>query len=393
MTFLPNAARNALLSALFAIAALLGSTAGAFAIPQLLIDMQTGEVLHEKDAGVPWHPASLTKLMTALLAFEAIERGEVRLSTPVITTANALRVAPSKMGFPVDTAITLEDALYILIVKSANDIAVAIGETIAGSEARFVALMNQRAAEMGLSATHFVNPHGLHDPAQVSSARDMAVIALTIRARYPQYDRLFETQTVEHGQSRSETNNVLLTRFAGANGMKTGYICASGLNIVATATRGGRHLMAVTLGASSARERGELTAQLLFSGFAGGYRGTGISVVSLPNRPDIPPVDMRPNICGAGAAQYNEARMEVFPVGLEGQTSYLTDTIVPPSHRITVLGRLRDVPLPRPRPGDYIYQPTIASSGASALSTPGFGDGTPVAIQPMVPLPRPRPNF
>lgn len=391
MTFV----RNAILSAILAFGFVLSALSPAAAIPQLLVDMRTGEVLYEKDAGVPWHPASLTKLMTALLAFEAIERGEVDLATPVITSANALSVPPSKMGFPVDTAISLEDALYLLIVKSANDIAVAVAETIGGSEANFVAMMNRRAAEMGLTATHFVNPHGLHDPAQVTSARDMAVLALTIRARYPQYDAIFNTQTVEHGQSRSHTNNALLSRFAGTNGMKTGYVCASGLNIVATAERNGRHLMAVTLGASSARERGEMTAQMLFSGFAGGYRGTGQNVVSLANRAGLAPVDMRPNICGSGAAEYNEARMEDFPVGLEGQISYLTDKITPPVHRMTILGRLRDVPLPRPRPG-FDAPPVIASAGSPALMTLDFGDGTPPdpsINEPLVPLPRPRPAF
>nr|WP_246473132.1 D-alanyl-D-alanine carboxypeptidase family protein [Pelagibacterium limicola] len=392
-----KALRSTAFSVLFAFGLVMGSIVHALAVPQLLVDMQTGEVLYETDAGVPWHPASLTKLMTALLAFEAIEQGAVQLSTPVVTTANALRVAPSKMGFPVDTAITLEDALYLLIVKSANDIAVAIGETVAGSETEFVALMNRRAAEMGLTATHFVNPHGLHDPAQVTSARDMAIIALTIRARYSRFNAIFNTQTVEHGQSRSHTNNVLLARFAGTNGMKTGYVCASGLNIVATAERGGRHLMAVTLGASSARERGEMTAQLLFSGFAGGYRGTGQTVVSLPNRAGLAPVDMRRNICGADAAQYNEARAEEFPVGLEGQLSYLTDTIEPPVHRMAVLGRLRDVPLPRPRPDDFILEPSLAAIGAPGIPPRDFGDGTPgaavVAGELNIPLPRPRPVF
>src|SRR5690554_892066 len=162
--------RRFIASILLALSLIGAQLVPALAIPQLLVDMRTGEVLYENDAGVPWHPASLTKLMTALLAFEAIETGQATLQTPVITTANALSVPSSKMGFPVDTAISLEDALYLLIVKSANDIAVAIGETIGGSEPAFVAMMNQRAQMLGLTATHFVNPHGLHDPAQVTSA-------------------------------------------------------------------------------------------------------------------------------------------------------------------------------------------------------------------------------
>ncbi len=121
----------------------------ASALPQLLLDMRTGEVLFENEAGRPWHPASLTKLMTAYAAFEAVSAGRVTLETPVVMTANALKAPPSKMGFPVGTAVTLEDALYLMVVKSANDVAIAIGETIAGSEPEFVQLMNRHAANLG----------------------------------------------------------------------------------------------------------------------------------------------------------------------------------------------------------------------------------------------------
>ncbi|WMT86703.1 D-alanyl-D-alanine carboxypeptidase [Pelagibacterium sp. 26DY04] len=366
---------------MIALATLVGSIAPAFALPQLLIDMRTNEVLYQNDAGAPWHPASLTKLMTALIAFEAIETGQASLSTPVISSANALSVPPSKMGFPEGTAITLEDALYLLIVKSANDIAVAIGETIAGSEPAFVQMMNARAAMMGLTGTHFVNPHGLHDPAQVTTARDIAMIALTIKARFPQYDSMFSTRTVAFGESRSHSNNELLTGFAGTDGMKTGYVCSSGLNIVATVTRGGRQLMAVTLGANSTRERGEMTAQMLFSGFAGGYRGTGVNVVNIPNQAGIAPVDMRANICGAGAETYAEQRMEIFSAGLDGQISYLTDTIVPPTHTISTLGRLADVPLPRPRP-DMGFGGAPAVAAGAANDNIGFGDSSIMSLTP-----------
>ena len=381
--------RRLLSLCVFALATLAATLAPALAIPQLLIDMRTNEVLYQDDAGIPWHPASLTKLMTALIAFEAIETRQVSLSTPVITSANALSVAPSKMGFPQGTAITMEDALYLLIVKSANDIAVAIGETIAGSEPAFVQMMNARAAMMGLTGTHFVNPHGLHDPAQVTTARDIAMIALTIRARFPQYDSIFSTRTVAFGQTRSHANNELLTGFAGTDGMKTGYICSSGLNIVATVSRNGRRLMAITLGANSSRERGEITAQMLFSGFAGGYRGTGRNVVDIANQPGLAPRDMRPMICGADAQQYAQERKEAFPAGLDGQISYLTDTIVPPSHTISTLGRLADVPLPRPRPDTLLAgTPALAETGAS-----GFGDFSIVSLTPsgLAPVPPPRP--
>ena len=350
----------------------------AQAIPQLLIDMRTNEVLYQNQAGAPWHPASLTKLMTALIAFEAIETGQISLATPVVSSANALSVPPSKMGFPEGTAVTMEDALYMLIVKSANDIAVAIGETVAGSEPAFVDMMNRRAAMMGLTGTHFVNPHGLHDPAQVTTARDMAMIALTIRARFPQYDVIFNTRTVEHGPARLHSNNELLTGFEGTDGMKTGYVCSSGLNIVATVNRDGRHLMAITFGASTSRERGEMTAQMLYSGFAGGYRGTGHTVVDIVNQTALSPVDMRANICGADAGTYKQERMAQFPAGTEGQISYLNDTIVPPTHHTSILGRIADIPLPRPRPAGQ--QAPVMALGPDAGQV-SFGDSSIVALQ------------
>ena len=182
----------------------------AFANPQLLVDMRTGEVLHAEDAGRPWHPASLTKLMTALVTFEAIAAGRVRLDTPVILSANAVKAPPSKVGLPVDTALTMQDALYILIVQSANDVATAIAETVSGSVPKFVTEMNVTASALGMSATHYVNANGLHDPRQVTSARDLAVLALTIRARYPQFAQIFATDTVTLGKPSLRSHNNLL---------------------------------------------------------------------------------------------------------------------------------------------------------------------------------------
>lgn len=370
-------------------------TGPAFAIPQLLIDMNTGHVLYEEDAGVPWHPASLTKLMTALLAFEAIETGRATPDTPVVMSAHALEAPPSKMGFPVGTAVRLEDALILMVVKSANDLAIAIGETIAGSETDFVARMNAKAAELGMTATHFTNPNGLHDPAQVSSARDLALLALTIRARYPQYDPVFSTGMVEFGRQRIRSYNNLLTEYPGATGMKTGYVCSSGLNVVATAERDGRAIMAIVLGAADARERGEMAGMLLDRGFAFTAGGNLPSILSISNIP-ASPVDMRPQLCGREARAYAAERQAAFPFGLEGQESYLTSGIAPATVRVATLAPgaasrpVRDVPLPRPRPD---IQPVVM---AQALLLNGAFDVAPPQISlpdiSPVPLPRPRPD-
>jgi len=350
----------------------------ASALPRLLIDMGTGEVLQAEDAGQPWHPASLTKLMTAFVTLEAIRSGRLKLDTPVILSRRALREPPSKVGLPVDTAIKLEDALYLLIVKSANDIAIAIAETVSGSVEAFVGEMNASARGLGLSATHYANPHGLHNATQVTSARDLAVLALTIRQRYPEFAPLFATQSVVLDQTVHETHNNLLAEFSGTTGMKTGFICASGLNIVATVERGGRSLMAVVLGASSARERGEMTAQMVLEALDGRIRGAGQRLSSLSNLSG-PPTDMRPRLCGENARAYVAEREAEFPFGLKSQPSFLSKPVAGMAHVASALGRLRDVPLPRPRPRWAPEPPTKL-----AETTAAQGRSVP-------PLPRPRP--
>lgn len=350
----------------------------AHAIPQLLIDMRTNEVLFEEDAGQPWHPASLTKLMTAFIAFEAIAEGRMSLNTPVIVSANALSAPPSKIGAPVGTAYTMEDALYLLIVKSANDIAIAIAETVSGSEPAFIAEMNAMAARLGMTATNYVNPNGLHNPGQITSARDLAVLALTIRLRHQQYAPMFATESVRLGEARLRSHNNLLTHFNGTTGMKTGYVCASGLNIVATVERQGRSLMAIVLGGSSGRERAELAAQMVQGALGGQFVGGGKGITQIANRAGAP-VNMRPFICGAQAKEYVAGRVAAFPLGLEGQDSFLTDSVTPAIHRARSLGRLRNVPLPLPRP-----------AWAPVASAPKKTE--PVAASPVLPpIPRPRP--
>lgn len=333
-----------------ALVVLLAFVGVARANPTLLIDMRTGEILHQEEADRPWHPASLTKMMTAYVAFAAIRQGRLTLDTPIRVSQHAWNQAPSKSGLAVDSSITLRDALYLLIVKSANDIAIAIAEAVSGSDKAFVAEMNQIAAAMGLTATHFVNPHGLHNAAQVTSARDLAVLTLYIRRDYPEFLPIFATEAVTLGKASMESQNELLKHFAGTTGMKTGYVCASGLNIVATNERNGRSLLAVVLGASSARERNEMTAELFVKAQSGQLRGSGQSVVTMSNASGVGPRDMRPLICGKDAKTYVAGREKAFPMGLKGQPSYLTDTLEGAVHAVTDLGRIRVVPWPRPRP-------------------------------------------
>ena len=365
--------------ALGAIIFILSHISYSLAQPQLLLDMRTGEVLYEKEAGEAWFPASLTKLMTAYVVFEAIADGRVSLNDPVIMSATAQKVPPSRSGLLTGDAVSVEDALALLIVKSANDIANALAETVAGSQSAFVAEMNRAARKMGLSASNFLNPHGLHNKGQVVTARDLAILALSIRARYPQYNSYFYTSEVRMGEVQMKSHNNLLTEFVGTDGMKTGFVCSAGLNIVATARRGGRSLMAIVLGASSARERGEMVAELLLKGFGGELRSAGKNIVVLANRQGSMPTDMRSNICGAGAADYSAARKEAYPFGLPGNQSNLNDDIIGKKITVANLGRIRNVPYPRPRPPHAPAAPVAINDSISDL------------MGQIVPLPRPRP--
>lgn len=375
----------------FALLLALLSLAPAQANPTLLVDMDDFRVLHAQDAGEPWHPASLTKLMTAYVTFEQIALGTVTLDTPVVVSKNAWNEAPSKSGLPVGSALTLKDALYVMLVKSANDISVAIAETVAGDETSFVALMNDAAQRMGLTATHYANPNGLHDPAQVTSARDMAVLSLYIRQNFPQYMPIFATGSVVLNGKTLKSENKLLAQFAGTTGMKTGFVCASGLNMVATVERNGRRLLAVVLGGASGRDRNERAADLILKGLNGSTQPTAQTVLTLANHAGAAPTDMRSRICGDQAKTYVAGQEAAFPLGLEGQPSNLTDTITPASYVATDLGRIAvGVSLPRPRPAHVQLYPSTATSEASLAGSlrPGI-DAAPATGG--VPVPRPRP--
>ena len=218
--------------------------------PYLVIDAATGTVLEEHEATRPWYPASLTKMMTAYVTLKALREGRLQLDSPVTQSANSLAQPPSKMGFKVGTQLTLETALTMLMVKSANDLAVAIGETVGGTEENFIAMMNAEARRLGMRSTHFVNPHGLPDNRQVSSAADLAILAMALKREFPDAHKYYRHPGLKFGkQTLRSANREFLQRVAGADGLKTGYICNSGYNVAASATRTGRTVIAVVLGA------------------------------------------------------------------------------------------------------------------------------------------------
>lgn len=279
------------------------SPARSPAQPFIVVDANAGTILAGENVDQRWHPASLTKLMTALVVFGMLERGEVTLGSPVKVSANALKQQPSKMSYPVGTVMRLGDALPMMIVKSANDISVAIAESLSGSVAGFVTEMNREAFRLGLANTVFTNPTGLHDARQFTSARDLALLTREIRMNYPQYAHYYTHDAIQIGKVVLPSFNLLIGRFEGADGMKTGFICASGYNQVASATRNGRTLIGVVLGQPSQNSRAETLAKALSDGFAtagGDVLAPGVASAAAP--PNV-----RAETCPDGAPPAEDA--------------------------------------------------------------------------------------
>jgi D-alanyl-D-alanine carboxypeptidase len=265
--------------------------------PALVIDAQTGQVIHAENATQPWYPASITKLMTAYVALREVKAGRIKLDKPMLVTTRAASAPPSKMGFKPGMEVTLDNALKIIMVKSANDVATTIAEGVGGSVETFAALMNAEAARLGMVESRFVNPHGLPDSGQQTSARDMAVLAMALINEFPEHQELFQIGAIRLGRKVMKNHNGLIGRYAGADGMKTGFICSSGFNVVASATRGGRRLIAVVMGSNSAAERTIKTAALFDQGFASSGWG-GRALHDLPSSFSATAPDMRQEVCG-----------------------------------------------------------------------------------------------
>jgi len=327
----------------------------ANATPALVMDAQTLQVLHAEDAGHVWYPASTTKLMTAFIVFESLRTGKVTMETPVVLSANAMNQEFVNAGLRVGSTMTLEDALFAMIAGSANDVAVAVAETIAGSESSFVGMMNDTATRLGMTASHFTNPNGLFDREHRSSARDLAILAAAVAREFPEHQRFFKTSRVVIDGKSVDSYNELLARYPGTVGMKTGFLCASGQNIVALAEREGRRILVVILGATTGRERNERAAQFLTQAFAGELQPVGGTVLDLANDTSQQPEDMRMKLCSNQTAAYESKRDALYPMGLPGHPSYLGPSGPIETHAITTwLTPLPgNIPIPTPRPANH----------------------------------------
>ncbi len=234
--------------------------------PSLLFDPATGVVISQERAGETWYPASLTKLMTAYLVFKKLRTGGMELDQKIPVSVFANSQQPSKIGVRPGGSVTVDFALQALLVYSANDMAVVLAEAAGGTSHQFVREMNRTAALMGLSGTHFANPNGLFDPRQVTTARDLGILAATILAEFPEYAHYFSQPHVAVGKRKLRNRNSLIRQMPESDGMKTGFVCSSGFNLVASATRDGRRLIAVVLGADTPQGRADLAQMLLTDG-------------------------------------------------------------------------------------------------------------------------------
>ena len=265
---------------------------------QILVEVDSGRVLAGDNAAYPWHPASVTKLMTLYVTLRALKEGRIKTDTPFRVSANALAQSPTKMGFKVGTVVTVDNAIKMMMVKSANDMAVLLAEGVAGSVDAFAAEMNANARRLGMVQSNFVNPNGLPADEQTVSARDLAILARALIREFPEYDDYWHLPGIKFGRRVIRNYNKLLDLYPGADGMKTGFICASGFNLVATATRNGRRLIAVVLGAPSASVRTYHAARLLEQGFNSNWMTPSPGTVDQLVPVNAAPPDLREETCG-----------------------------------------------------------------------------------------------
>ncbi len=267
----------------------------------LLVEADSGKVLQADNATMPWYPASVTKMMTAYVTLKAVKDGRLTLDTLLTVSRTASSQSPSKMGFKPGTQVTVDNALKMMLVKSANDMAVVLAEGVGGSIDGFSAMMNETAQKLGMTQTSYVNPNGLPADGQITSARDLAILARAIIHDLPEYEYFVHIPSIRFGRKITQNFNRLIGRYPGADGFKTGFICASGYNLVASATHNGRRLIAVVLGASSGTMRAVRAAQLLERGFAANplswlrpSLGTVDNLVPI----DASPPNLREEMCG-----------------------------------------------------------------------------------------------
>jgi D-alanyl-D-alanine carboxypeptidase len=384
----------------------------------LLIDVDSGKVLEAENATYPWYPASTTKLMTAYVILNAVKQGRITTDTLFTVSATAVAQQPTKMGFRSGTQVTVDNALKMMMVHPANDMAVLLAEGLDGSIESFGVEMTEIAHRLGMTQSNFVNPNGLPAEAQITSARDLAILARALIRDFPEYGLYWRIPAIKLGRRVIHNTNALIDRYPGMDGMKTGFICASGYNLVASATHGGKRLIAVVLGAHSSAGRALKAVQLLEKGF---NNSSGLSwlLPSLGTVDGLSPIaaappDLHEEICGGHKRRPSTEMVEeeVGPTssdlnpssafaaiaqsllgGSRGAKSAIADlqpsmppvaVFVGPPHKGKAAPQLAASPAP-PTSQSAVFAPAASSTAA------GDADAAPATRMRHVPLPRPRP--
>lgn len=290
----------------------------------ILIDAENGSVLHEVDAGHSWYPASLTKVMTLYMTFDALRAGRIQLEDTLTASYHASRQPNSKLGLRAGENLTVEEAVLATITRSANDAAVVLAEHLAGTEENFAIKMTAKAHALGMYDTHFMNATGLPHEWQVTTPRDMALLAWKVQRDFPNYYPYFSAHSFNYKGTELRGINKFTANYPGAEGMKTGFTCGSGYNLISSANQNGKRLIGVVLGGMTSAQRYQLMTEMMDNGFANRFDADGAkNINTMPIRyPGTPPYQLG---CGNRAPTSHVA-------GYTGKDSDLTHRLVSKSN-------------------------------------------------------------
>ncbi len=326
-----------------------------------VMEVSSGRVLHEINANTRNYPASLTKMMTLYLVFEALEKKRLTLDTPLNVSARAARQPSSKLGLRKGQSLTVKQAILAIVTKSANDAATVLAENMGRTERRFALAMTAKARRLGMKRTTFRNASGLPHRSQLSTARDMAILAARLLKDFPQYYGFFSTASFTYDGVKLKNHNTLLTNYKGTDGLKTGYIRASGYNLVASVKRGGKRLIGVVFGGRSAKSRNRHMAKLFDKGFSALAKGAAMASVKMD----------RPKIKNKKPARVIAANSWGVQVGAYRKRKPAYDAArraVDKAPELLAQGRIKVVPL-RKKNGRSLYRGRIVGLSRREAST------------------------
>jgi len=333
----------------------------------IVVDYATGEVLHSRRADVVLYPASLTKMMTLVMLFDALERGDLRADSKLPVSRRAAGMPASKLGLKAGSTITVAQAIQAITVRSANDVAVVIAEAIGGSESRFAELMTARARDFGMRNTIFKNASGLPNKAQKSTARDMALLARRLIRHYPQYYHYFSQRSFAFGGRTYRSHNRLNASYRGMDGLKTGYTRASGFNLASSAVRNGQRAVVVVFGGRSAKSRDAEVVRLMDLGFERLRERRAAPVVATLPAPKPGTGPAKGNAAALAAAVTPEPRPEAGPTA----AATVIDAL-PAAERAALVAAVASTPMPAPSPRTAPAGRPAPAGAAAAGSAPGL---------------------